>query len=67
MRRFLYNLHKQNLYYFLWYLSYKFVKEIYWIHRCQPADRAMHRRFALYGYASNPYAFKLVYNNWKDD
>lgn len=66
---FLYRLHKQNLYYFLWHRFYLLLRECYGIYRCAPLDAAMHRRFALYVYAymGNPYAFKAVYRDWKPD
>lgn len=66
-RRFLYVVHKQNLAFFWWNRLYCLLRECYGIWRRRPLDAAMQRRFALFAYMPNPYAFEAVYEEWKDD
>lgn len=66
-RRFLYIVHKQNLAFFWWNRLYCLLRECYGIARHRPLDADMQRRFALFAYIPNEYAFKDVYDYWRDD
>lgn len=67
LRLWIYRWHKLNLYYFWWNRLYCALRECYGIARHKPLDADMQRRFALFAYVPNPYAFESVYDEWKDD